>query len=306
MGIHQHAESFIGKPVVDYKAEIGIADPIDTIYRLSVEYDSETSIVDLLSQFVADANVSKVTGLVIGMWDADDSSQSVVDLLVNAHQQLSSLSALFLGDIIEEENQISWIQQSDVSPLLTAYPQLEYLQIRGNDGLSFGELKHDRLKTLIVETGGLAVERVREICDSHLPQLEHLELWLGTDDYGGDVAIEDLAPILSGGLFPYLQYLGLRDSCIADRIATAVANSTILVRIKVLDLSLGNLGDVGAMALLASPFISQLKKLDLHHHYMSEALVKDLAKLSIEVDVSDEQEADKDDDEEYRYIAVSE
>jgi hypothetical protein len=98
----------------------------------------------------------------------------------------------------------------------------------------------------------------------------------------------------------------LRDSYIADRIATAVANSTILVRIKVLDLSLGNLGDVGAVALLASPFIGQLQKLDLHHHYMSEALVKDLAKLSIEVDVSDEQEADKDDDEEYRYIAVSE
>jgi hypothetical protein len=306
MGIHQHAEFFIGKPVVDYKAEIGIADPIDTIYRLSVEYDSETSIIDLLSQFVADANASKVTGLVIGMWDADDSSQSVVDLLVNAHQKLSSLSALFLGDIVEEENQISWIQQSDVSPLLTAYPQLEHLQIRGNDGLSFGELKHDRLKTLIVETGGLAVERVREICDSHLPQLEHLELWLGTDDYGGDVAIEDLAPILSGGLFPYLQYLGLRDSYIADRIAIAVANSTILIRIKVLDLSLGNLGDVGAVALLASPFIGQLQKLDLHHHYISEALVKDLAKLSIEVDVSDEQEADKDDDEEYRYIAVSE
>jgi hypothetical protein len=306
MGIHQHIEFFRGKPVVEYTTEIGIADRIDTIYRLSVEYDSETSIVDLLSQFAADANASKVTGLVIGLWDSDESSQSVVDFLVDASQKLSSLSGLFLGDIIEEENQISWIQQCDLSSLLMAYPQLEYLQVRGNDGLSFGELKHDRLKTLIVETGGLSVGIVREICESHLPQLEHLELWLGTDDYGGDTTPEDLTPILSGGLFPYLQYLGLRDSYIADRIATVVANSTILVRIKVLDLSLGNLGDVGAAALLASPFINQLKKLDLHHHYMSEALVKDLAKLSIEVDVSDEQEADKDDDEEYRYIAVSE
>ncbi len=305
MGNYQHAESFVGKPVVDYKTEIGIADPIDTIYRLSVEYDSEISILDLLSQFVADANASKVTGLVIGMWDADESSQSVVECLVDARQQLSSLSALFLGDIVEEENQISWIQQSDLSPLLTAYPQLEYLQVRGTDGLTFGELKHDRLKTLIVETGGLSVERVREVCESHLPSLEHLELWLGTDNYGGDATPEDLAPILSGGLFPYLQYLGLRDSEIADRVATAVANSTILLRIKVLDLSLGNLGDIGAAALLASPFISQLKKLDLHHHYISEALVKDLEKLSIDLDVSDEQEADKD-DEEYRYIAVSE
>jgi hypothetical protein len=306
MGNYQHVESFVGKPVVDYKAEIGIADPIDTIYRLSVEYDSEISIVDLLSQFAADANASKVNGLVIGMWDSDESSQSVVDFLVNAHQQLSSLSALFLGDIVDEENQISWIEQSDMSPLLMAYPQLEHLQVRGNDGLSFGELKHDRLKTLIVETGGLSVARVREICESHLPSLEHLELWLGTDDYGGDATPEDLAPILSGGLFPYLQYLGLRNSYIADRIAIAVANSTIIVRIEVLDLSLGNLGDVGATALLASPFISQLRKLDLHHHYISEALVNDLEKLSIEVDVSDLQAADEYDDEEHRYISVSE
>jgi hypothetical protein len=306
MGIHQHAEFFIGKPVVEYKTEIGIADPIDTVYRLSVEYDSETSIVDLLTQFAADSNASKVTGLVIGMWDSDESSQSVVDLLVDDNQKLSSLSASLLGDIIEEANQISWLEQCDISPLLTAYPRLEHLQIRGNDGLTFGELKHDRLKTLIVETGGLSVERVREICESNLPQLEHLELWLGTDDYGGDATPEDLAPILSGGLFPYLQYLGLRDSYIADRVAIAVANSTILVRMKVLDLSLGNLGDVGAAALLASPFIHQLEKLDLHHHYISESLVNDLEQLSIEVDVSDLQVADEYDNEEHRYVSVSE
>jgi hypothetical protein len=306
MGIHQHAELFIGKPVVDYKTEIGIANPLDTVYRLSVEYDSETSITDLLSHFSEDTNASQVTGLIIGMWDCDESSQNVVNFLVNAHQKLSSLSALLLGDIIEEENQISWIEQCDLSPLLAAYPQLEHLQVRGNDGLSFGELKHDRLKTLIIETGGLSVARVREICESHLPRLEHLELWLGDDNYGGDVAPEDLIPILSGSLFPYLQYLGLRDSIIADRIAIAVATATILVRIKTLDLSLGNLSDLGAEALLASPLINHLEKLDLHHHYISEGLVEKLGGLSIKVDVSDEQEADKDDDEEYRYIAVAE
>ncbi len=305
MGNYQHADSFIGKPVVDYTTEIGIADPIDTIYRFSVEYDSETSIIDLLSQFAEHPHASKVTGLVIGMWDCDESSQNVVDFLVDARQKLSSLSALFLGDIIDEENQISWIEQCDVSPLLAAYPQLEHLQVRGNDGLSFGELKHDRLKTLIVETGGLSVERVREICASQLPQLEHLELWLGTDNYGGDTTPADLAPILNGSLFPYLQYLGLRDSEIADRMAIAVADATILVRIKTLDLSLGNLGNIGAAALLASPLINHLEKLDLHHHYISEALVKQLEKLSIEIDVSDVQTAD-DNDEEYRYIAVSE
>jgi hypothetical protein len=307
MGIYQHAELFLGKPVVEYTTEIGITDPIESSYRLSVNYDSEHTIIDLLSQFLADANVSKIASLTIGQWDAEDaSSEAVVKFLADVSQKLPNLTALFIGDINGDEYEISWIQQCDLSPLWNAYPQLEYLRVRGNEGLSFGEIKLDRLKTLIVETGGLSVERVREICESYLPQLEHLELWLGTDDYGGDTTVEDLAPILSGTLFPYLQYLGLRDSIIADRVAMAVATSTILVRIKVLDLSLGNLGDIGAAALLASPFINQLEKIDLHHHYISEELIKNLEQLSIEVDVSDVQAPEEYDDEQHRYVAVSE
>ncbi|AFY92301.1 STM4015 family protein [Chamaesiphon minutus] len=306
MGIYQHVEKFIGKPIVEYTTDTGIAYPIEIIYRMSVEYDSEHSILDLLAHFTEHPNASRVPGLIIGMWDCEESSQNVVDFLVNASQKLPSLSALFLGDITGDENEISWIEQSDLSPLLTAYPQLEHLQIRGNDGLVLGELKHDRLKTLIVETGGLSVERVREVCQAQLPQLEHLELWLGDDNYGGDTTVEDLAPILSGKLFPNLKYLGLRDSCIADSIATAVAKAPVLQQIKVLDLSLGNLGDVGAAALLASPLIKHLAKLDLNHHYIPEEFRSKFEELGIDVDLSDEQEVDEDDDEEYRYIAVSE
>jgi hypothetical protein len=308
MGIYQHAESFLDKPVADFDPSVGIVDPIDTIYRLSVEYDSEVNIIELLSQFIADENASKTIGLIIGMWgeDSDESSQPIIELLVTAHAELPNLTAIFIGDITGDENEISWIRQSDLSPLLNAYPQLEYLRVRGNDGLSFGSLKHDRLKTLIVETGGLSANRVREVCNARLPQLEHLELWLGDDYYGGDATVDDLAPILTGSLFPNLTYLGLRDSKIADAVATAVATAPVMQQVKILDLSLGNLGDVGANALLASPFINQLEKLDLNHHYISEEVVKKLQKLSIIVDVSDEQTADKDDDMEYRYIAVAE
>ncbi|MFN8512832.1 MAG: hypothetical protein U0841_09645 [Chloroflexia bacterium] len=66
------------------------------------------------------------------------------------------LTALFFGDIIVEESEISWIEQTDVSPLLAAFPQLEIFGVRGGNGLSFGQLRHDVLQTLIVETGGLS------------------------------------------------------------------------------------------------------------------------------------------------------
>ncbi len=307
MGIHNHTEIFQGKPVTNYDKNIGIADPVNTVYRLWSDYDAEEDTLALLEHFLADPNAMKVTSLIIGVWSYEsESNQPLVELLTNSSHQLPNLSALLLGDIIEEEAQISWIVQSNLSAMLQAYPQLEYLQLKGNDGLSFGEVKLDRLKTLIIETGGLSLSVAQEIFQAQLPALEHLELWLGTPNYGGDITSEDLTPLLAGSLFPQLNYLGLRDSEIADQLAVAVANAPIVQRLKILDLSLGNMGDIGATALLESPLINHLEKLDLHHHYISAELTKKLADLSITVNVDEQQKADVYDGEEYRYIAVSE
>lgn len=307
MGIYEQTETFQGKPVINYDKNIGIADPIDTVYKLWSGYDAEEDTLTLLQHFLADPNAMKVTSLIIGVWSYEsESNQPLVELLTNNGHKLSSLSALFLGDIEEEEAQISWIVQSDLSALLQAYPQLEYLQIKGNDGLSFGEMKLDRLKTLIIETGGLSPSVAKEVFQAQLPALEHLELWLGTPNYGGDIIPEDLEPLLAGSLFPQLSYLGLRDSEIADQVAVTVANAPIVQRLRTLDLSLGNMGDIGATALLESPLIQHLEKLDLHHHYISEEVTKKLTNLRLLVDVSDRQQASVYDGEEYRYIAVSE
>ncbi|NJM42348.1 MAG: hypothetical protein HC853_17225 [Anaerolineae bacterium] len=162
------------------------------------------------------------------------------------------------------------------------------------------------MKTLTIESGGLPAEVVQEVAAANLPNLEYLELWLGTDEYGGDARIEDLQPILSGQAFPKLKYLGLRDSEKADALAHAIANAPITSRIQVLDLSLGNLSDEGANALAVAPAIRRLRKLNISHHYCSDEAVAKLMALGIEVDASNRQEPVRDDGEVYRYIAVSE
>jgi hypothetical protein len=55
---------------------------------------------------------------------------------------LTNLRAIFLGDITYEENEISWIEQSDVSPLLRAYPALEVSRVRGGNSLEFSKIKN--------------------------------------------------------------------------------------------------------------------------------------------------------------------
>jgi hypothetical protein len=99
----------------------------------------------------------------------------------------------------------------------------------------------------------------------------------------------------------------LKDSVIEDEIAGVVALAPVLGQLEVLDLSLGTLGDDGARALLGSPAVRKLKKLDLHHHYISAPLAAELKKLGIEVDLSDQEVPDDwGGGDLHRYISVSE
>jgi len=81
-----------------------------------------------------------------------------------------------------------------------------------------------------------------------------------------------------------------------------VAASPLMARIETLDLSLGTLGDEGAEALLTSPAVKKLKRLDLRHHYMSDAVIKRFATLGPNVDLSEAQGEDDED----RYVSVGE
>src|SRR5579871_2482328 len=220
--ISEHVEEFAGKPVVEWDAKTGITDPEGKHYRITLDYDESkegTEWTDKFAAFLDDPNAARVTGLVVGGWADDmfnEESTPIMEAIVAARDRLPNLKALFIGDITYEECEISWIQQQDQTPVLDAYPQLEHFRVRGGDGLAFGKLRNDHLQSLIIETGGLNGAVVRAVCAAQFPELTHLELWLGTDNYGGTTTLDDLQPLLAGSLFPKLTYLGLRDSEIAD------------------------------------------------------------------------------------------
>ncbi|XSG76976.1 STM4015 family protein [Herpetosiphon llansteffanensis] len=290
-------------------------EPIGHPVRLHLEYDYSAKAPaptwqDYFNAWLATDEPAKTTGLVIGRWWHDSPEDNDIDLvlegIVNARERLPLLKALFVGDFTYDEWEISWIIQGDYAAVLAAYPQLEYLAIRGGSNLSFGAIHHQQLKGLVIQTGGLPVQVVRDVAAANLPALEHLELWLGNDEYGGNSTVDDLQPILSGEQFPSLINLGLRDCEYADALAQAVAKAPILERIKVLDLSLGNMSDAGAEVLFTSEAIRKLEFLDLHHHYMSDGMRDCWATIDLKSDVSGQETADEDGDEEYRYIAVSE
>jgi hypothetical protein len=310
MGVGSNLEDFGGYKVVDFDPNVSLPDLARTGLRLRLTYEDEgKTFTDVFAAFMATSGIEALRCLVIGQWnlyqEGDDAARAL-ELLIGSKAKLPKLDALFFGDITSEENEISWIEQTDISALWGAFPALQHFGVRGSNGLTLGRVAHANLKTLMVQSGGLPRAIVAEVCRADLPALEHLEIWLGSDEYGGNSSVEDLAPLLDGTRFPKLINLGLRNCPWADVLAAAVIKSAIIKRVRVLDLSMGTLGDAGASILAASPAVAKLQKLDIHHHYVSDDGVARLNALGIEIDDSDQQEADEDDDEEHRYIAVSE
>jgi hypothetical protein len=312
MSISEHVEEFAGLPVQEFVSGETETVSASTAYRVTLDYDAEESGVtfySLLNDFLETEGADQVVALIIGAWNQSDSqldSSDIVAELAAARDQLPALKALFLGDITYDECEISWIQQSDVSPVLSAFPALEQLRIRGADGLRIGSVRHEGLKSLAIESGGLPGSVVRPVAAADFPNLEHLELWLGSPGYGGDATTEDLTPILSGGAFPRLKSLGLRNCEWANDLATALADAPVLRRIETLDLSLGNLGDEGAVALINGGNLSALKRLDIHHHYVSDEILDGLRASGVELNADDRRTPDEYSGERHYYISVSE
>lgn len=318
MGFNKHATTFAGLPVIDYARDATVVDPERNALRLTTVYEDGSrqwppptvaTVLELLESLLERPDCDRIAALVIGAWTADayeDDSASIIEGLIAAAPQLASLRGVFIGDILAEECEVSWIQQSDVSPLWSAYPKLEHFRVRGGEGLRVGIIEHDFLKSLTIECGGLPAHVLHDLARSRLPVLEHLELYLGEDSYGWDGSVADLEPLLSGKAFPKLRYLGLRDSEIADEVAKEVVKAPLLERVEVLDLSLGTLTDDGAAALLECPAIKRLKRLDLHHHFLSDKMMTQLQELGPEVNVSEKQKPHTYGGEDWRYVAVGE
>ncbi|MFF6981278.1 STM4015 family protein [Streptomyces sp. NPDC008343] len=319
MTIGTHLDMFHGLPAHNFPGPDATTDdlpePDSVAWRISsYMYDADEEWQKAISQFCAAVDTTRVRALIVGAWGEvfESGPSPIIEALLAARDRFPALRALFLGDIVMEECEISWINQTDVSPLLAGFQALEEFGVRGGSGLEFTALSHSALRTLVVETGGLPAEVVRGIGESDLPALEFLDLWLGTPEYGGDSETSDLEPILSGARLPRLRHLALRNSEMQDAVAAAVASAPVVERLEVLDLSMGVLTDEGAAALLSGQPLTHLRKLDLHHHYLSQAVEErvrqTLEAAGVQVDL-DRDDADEDTDNNgtvWRYVAVGE
>ena len=312
--IEDYTKQWQGIPVKAYNPGEALECPY-RIYRIAYSWDHEDwgGFREQVAKYLADPACQETVGLSLGLCNdtADGFYTDAVKPLLENKASFPKLRWLFLGEMLMEDSELSWIGQGDVgTPVLDAFPLLEELHARGGEGyqsnIEFTKATHPNLKKLVIQTTGLRKETLRGILESDFPELESLELWLGTDEREADCTVDHVRDLLLGNPFPKLKSLGLMNSEIINEVAKEIANAPILDQLEELSLAGGTLRDDGAQALLASAGIGTLQKLDLSHHYMSTEVMKQFAGIAPTVDVSDQEEADEWGDEVHYYVAISE
>ncbi|SDG52185.1 hypothetical protein SAMN05421505_10516 [Sinosporangium album] len=311
---HDYNDTYAGLPVASAPLpgdapDRELPDAAAAAWRLEANTDDpglDDKFEEVFARFLTRMDTARVTALLVGGWENsyEVDSSHVVRLFVENAERFPALRSLFFGAIPSEVAEISWIQQSDVTPLLKAFPALERLDVRGGGMPALQPIRHEALRMLRLESGGLGADVVRAVGECELPALEYLELWLGVEQYGGDAAVADLGAILSGERLPSLRHLGLQNGEIQDEVAAAVSAAPIVARIESLSLSMGVLTDTGAEALLSGQPLTHLRRLDLHHHFLTDSMIERVtdALPGVDVDLSDQEEPE----DEWFYTAVSE
>jgi len=185
-----------------------------------------------------------------------------LEKMISLKSNFSGLKHLFIGDI-------SMITQTNYSGFYQHFPQLESFGVRGSRNLTLGKIQLPKLKHLIIEAAKLQKEMIRDVCSSTLPDLEHIDIWLGSRANGGSIEPADLMPILNGK-FPKLKYLGLKNYDQQDDLMKILKGTTVLRHLEVLDISMSVLTDEGAKALFHNNDLLRLKHINCRHHYISE------------------------------------
>ncbi|SOY29792.1 hypothetical protein AMURIS_02513 [Acetatifactor muris] len=260
------------------------------------DYEQGKNAESMIKEILADPEFPELEELIIGGWggEYEEDCQAIIDGIVENADRFSHITKLFVGDMDFEVCEVSWIMQGNYSSLWKAMPGLKELTIKGSTNLTLGTIAHDSLESLTIICGGLGKEVIEEIAKAKLPNLKKLLLYIGIEDYGFDGNADTVRELLAVSDFPKLAYLGITDSEIQDELTEVVLESKYIGQITTLDLSNGTLTDKGGQLLLEKlPGLSNIEKLDVHYHYLSDEMMDQLEKLPIAVDVSEQEEAEE-------------
>jgi|GEM_PF-1125627 uncharacterized protein (TIGR02996 family) len=297
--LDMHAERLIGPRLALYSGPFKAEWHLGYLRSVSLGLDEDSwddglVLNDLLGGLLNHSSAHFLQHLTLG-WSptADDFDeidyQPVVDLLMD-RKPSNTLRSLFVGDCWPEA-EISWIRLGDISKLYPTFPKLRRLELLGND-LTLGAMSLPNLCRLGLYSGELQVKNIESLEAASLPQLEHLELWLGNAKR--EEVMPSLRRLLSPKHLPALKVLALANCSFADALCDELAELSILPQLEELDLSMGTLTDRGVATLTDQrDAFSHLQSLDLQENFLSDQGASDAATLCSDVRAGDQREPEQ-------------
>ncbi|MBL8913124.1 MAG: WGR domain-containing protein [Archangium sp.] len=270
----------------------------------------ERDVADMLATLLANPSARFLTDLKIGMpnnpEDGECDTAPVITRLAANDEACGRIRKLYLGDIAQEESEVSWIFHGTLAKLLPKMKNLESLTIRGGD-FTFGPLDLPNLKELVIVTGGLKKKNLDLVCKAKWPALEKLEIWFGSNSYGADTKLKDVQPIFDGTNFPAVTTLGLKNCEFVNEIAEAISSAKILPRLKALELSKGVLHTRGVQAMVAKKAaFAHLTRIDLSDNFLDASAMKLASTIIPQVRTKPQRNTYGEDTEDNRYVALGE
>lgn len=238
--------------------------------KVTSDWDSD-SITPLFKSILETAGGEHLENLNLGHINQWDSGDTYADALkeIARHGPFPNLQEIFVADASWDETEISWIDVGDISDAFALSDTFSGLHVKGSNA-SFSAVEHNGLKSIFFESGGLPGGVLRSIAASTFENVDSLELWLGTEDYGATSTISDVNALLASDGLPDLKSLGLKNSDLSNDIAKAIVDAPMLAQLGELDLGMGTLTDEGAQALLDNKDkLMHLKVIDLDDNFLS-------------------------------------
>lgn len=232
--------------------------------------------------------------------DGEPTWDSAVEAMVEYGVPASLRSLVFdRGDYWD----ISWTYLNTLEPLYPRVPDLEHLEIILGH-MELGSIDLPKLRHFEVWTGGFTGDNMKSVLGARWPELETLLLRFGgSEDYGASCSLEDVLPLLASTTIPKVRHLALANSPFVDELIPHLAKSPLLRQVTTLDLSLGEMTDAGANAILAhGDAFKHLTKLDVHRNYLSGEACSALRGLIANTDVASQEDPEDD----YRYCQIGE
>jgi len=268
-----------------------------------VELDDPTSCAEILELAMIHPSARLLRAIDVGVNGAanEGSLADVVEAL--AQNPPAYLRDVLLGDFDREQSEISWFHIGNVAPIWTI-PTLRRLVVHGAE-FELGTIAHAHLERLEIQTGNLSVANALALANANLPALRHLDIWYGDPNYGGDVTIAEVTPLLRRDDLPRLSHLGLMNAVFADQLSPLFTESKLCRQLRSLDLSLGTLSDDGVPALAAAASaLPLLERLAISETYVTMDGIAELKRAfpRVEIIASDRRTGGEAD----RYVAVGE